>query len=437
MENLLLVSALGLITTSSSIVGVALGLYVYLSKGLLAGVLAFAAGALIGALAIDLAFKGALELHHLGFEAASAWAFMAGGFFAGAVFYYVASLFIDNEGGAVRTPARFEEYVLKQKRAESKAMIALLSKSDLMCHLPPEAIEALIARVRTRRFEPGAVVFRAGDPGEALYIVARGAVEVVEDGAGATAAPIAALGPGSAFGEMALLSGEPRTATVRARGAAELLEIGKEDFQALVASDPALARAAQRLSHERAITNLRSGGKRPATWARIAQNSMDTVTRAEADKALKEVGRGAGLAIILGNVLDTIPGCLVIGASFSGIANLSLTLMLGMFLGGIPEAAASAALLKKADYRPKMIFGLWSSVLVAGVVAAAAGRLFIGSAESLVAIFCEAVAGGAVLALVAHAMIPEAIHDGGSRIVLPTVAGFLVALYLALETALV
>ena len=430
MRVLLLVSALGLATTSSSMLGVAVGLYAPLSKRLLAAILAFAAGALISALAIDLAYKGALELRRHDFESASAWAFMAGGFAAGAIFYYIASLFIDNEGGAVRTPARFEEYVRKRKLAESKKLIALLSRSDLMRHLPAEAIEALLARVRTRSFNPGMIVFRAGDPGDALYIVRRGAVEVLED----AAAPIARLGPGMSFGEMALLSGGPRTATVRASEAAELVEIGKDDFQALVASDPAMARAAERLSHDRAISNLRSGGPHPATWARIAKNSMDHLSREEAARALKEAGHGAGLAIILGNILDTIPGCLVIGASFTGLANLSLTLMLGMFLGGIPEAAASAVILKKAEYRPKTIFGLWSSVLVAGVLAAAAGRVFIGSSESLIAVFCEAVAGGAVLALVAHAMIPEAIHEGGSRVVLPTVAGFLAALYLSLAS---
>ena len=59
-------------------------------------------------------------------------------------------------------------------------------------------------------------------------------------------------------------------------------------------------------------------------------------------------------------------------------------------------------------------------------------RRFIGSSESLAAIFVQALAGGAVLALIAHAMIPESIHDGGSLVVLPTVAGFLCALYLAL-----
>jgi len=71
-------------------------------------------------------------------------------------------------------------------------------------------------------------------------------------------------------------------------------------------------------------------------------------------------------------------------------------------------------------------------VLLTGMIAAVAGKVFLGSSHSHSAVFFEAVAGGAVLALVSHAMIPEAIHQGGSMVVLPTVAGFLFALFLAL-----
>src|ERR1700744_658827 len=56
---------------------------------------------------------------------------------------------------------------------------------------------------------------------------------------------------------------------------------------------------------------------------------------------------------------------------------------------------------------------------------------------ALEAIFAQALAGGAVLALVAHAMIPVALEEGGSLVVLPTVAGFLFALYLTLAESLV
>lgn len=58
-REIVIVSLLGLLTTSSSIVGAVLGLYVPLSKRMLACVLAFAAGALISALTIELAFEGA------------------------------------------------------------------------------------------------------------------------------------------------------------------------------------------------------------------------------------------------------------------------------------------------------------------------------------------------------------------------------------------
>jgi CRP-like cAMP-binding protein len=437
--ELFAVILVGLLTTSSSMVGAAIGLYAPLSKRVLACVLAFAAGSLISALAIELAFKGAMELHHQGFSAHSAWAFIAGGFAVGAIVYFATSLLLEKNGAAVRHPTQFHEYALARKHEQTKGVIGLLAKCDLLRHLPAEAIEQILPSIREHRMNAGQVVFRAGDPADALYIVARGSVEVVAASSsdpGGMGAVIAELGPGTAFGEMALISGGARTATIRTVTGAELLEIGRESFDTLIAADPVMARAVQQLSHERAIRNLSSGRSNPSTWARLASHSLEHISRAEANKILRQAGKGAGMAIVLGNILDTIPGCLVIGANFNGLANLSLTLMLGMFLGGIPEAAASAVMLTRAGYRARVIFALWATVLLAGMVAAGLGKVLIGSSDSLAAVFCEAVAGGAVLALVAHTMIPEAIHEGGSVVVLPTVAGFLFALYLALPDAL-
>jgi hypothetical protein len=184
---------------------------------------------------------------------------------------------------------------------------------------------------------------------------------------------IAELGEAQAFGEMALLSGGTRTATVRALTDTELLAIPKQDFDRLIAGDPQLAEAVERISHDRAIKNLSDGAPNPATWAKVAVANLDHLRQYESKKLLTEIGKGAGLAIVLGNILDTIPGGLVIGAAFNARGTLSLALILGMFLGGIPEAAASAALLRKAGYSPKTIFALWSVVPVAGIVATAAG----------------------------------------------------------------
>ena len=438
--ELAMVSVLGLGTTSSSLLGAAIGLYFPLSKRPLACLLAFAAGALISALAIELAYEGALSLHQQGFDVRSAWVFVSAGFAVGAVIYYSASLALEKKGAAVRYVTQFREYAHARKQADARERIKLLAKSDLMRHLPAEQIEQILPRICELQLKAGDILFRAGDTGDALYIVARGKVEVLTEPAteGKIATgPIAVLGEGHAFGEMSLLSGGPRTATIRAAENSDLLRIGKQDFEELIAADDELADAVKRISHQRAISNLSAGGADAALWAKVAGGSLDHLNRRETGKMLVEAANGAGMAIVFGNILDTIPGCLVIGAKFTAIGNLSLTLMLGMFLGGIPEAAASASMLTKAGYRPAAIFGLWSTVLVAGVVAAAAGKAFIGSSDALLAIFAQAVAGGAVLALVAHAMIPVALEECGSLVVLPTVGGFLFALYLALAESFV
>jgi zinc transporter ZupT len=438
--ELAMASLLGLGTTSSSLLGVAIGLYVPFSKRPLACLLAFASGSLISALAIELGYEGAQSLHHQGFDAHAAWAFVSAGFAAGAIAYYSASLFLEKKGAAVRYVTQFREYAMARKQADAGERIKLLATCDLMRHLPAQQIEQILPCIHTQQLRAGEILFRAGDPGDALYIVAHGKVEVLANGslpAEACGGAIAVLGEGHAFGEMSLLSGGQRSATIRAVEDTDLLKIGKDDFNQLVAADRQMADAVQRISHRRAISNLSAGDTDAALWAKIASGSLDHLNRHETGEMLTETANGAGMAIVFGNILDTIPACLVIGAKFTAFGNLSLTLMLGMFLGGIPEAAASASMLTKAGYRPAAIFGLWSTVLLAGLAAAAAGKLFIGDSEVLAAIFAQALAGGAVLALVAHAMIPVALEEGGSLVVLPTVAGFLFALYLALAESFV
>jgi CRP-like cAMP-binding protein len=430
------VAFLGLGTTSSTMLGAALGLYFPIPPKVLAGVLAFAAGSLIAALAIDLGFEGAHDLMKHGAGMQYAWEFIAGGFFLGAVIYYVASLFLVQKGAALRYPSRFLEYALDRKRKAVGDKLALLSQIELLRHLPAEDIEPLIDRVKERTASAGEFIFRTGDPGNALYLVADGVVEVIDDNAGRT---LAELGPGQVFGEMALLNDGTRTASIRAKTHAQLLVIGKGDFTRLLADNASLDEKVRQMSRDRALENLRFANVNPALWARTARESVNRLSRREENQLLQEAkaGKGAGLAIVFGNILDTIPGCLVIGATFHGLESLSITLILGMFLGGIPEAAASATMLRKAGFSNRTIFLLWATVLAAGVVAAVAGKLLIHGSDSPVAVLAQAVAGGAILALVTHAMIPEALHKGGSGIVLPAVGGFLFALYLSLAESAV
>jgi CRP-like cAMP-binding protein len=432
LQTIATVGGVGLFTTSAVIIGATLGLYLHLSKNVLAAVLAFAAGVLISSLGIELAYHSALGLHEKGFSTLGAWAFVSGGFAVGATVYFTATRFLDRRGAAVRSATRFAEYALERRQED----IELLSKVDLLRHLPPQAIESLLTNVRERHVRASETVFQAGDPGDALYIVASGRVAVLQP-TEQEERPIAELGEGKAFGEMALLSGAPRTATIRALEETELLQIEKTDFDRMVATDRELAVGLQRLSHERALSNLAAGGTDPDKWAKVAASSLDRLSKRETDKMLSEAGHGAGLAIMLGDLLDTVPGLVVVGAKFTSLQTLSLPVMMGIFIGGIPESAASAALLRKAGFAPRTIYSFWSVTLVAGILSAIAGRVFIGNSESLVAVFAEAMAGGSLLALVSHAMVPEALHQGGSAVVLPTVAGFLLGLYLILAQSVI
>ena len=144
LYQLAMASLLGLATTSSSMLGAAAGLYLPFSKRPLACLLAFAAGSLISALALELAYEGAKSLHHHGYDTKAAWAFISAGFAAGAVIYYSASLFLEQKGAAVRYVTQFREYALARKQADTSERIRLLAQCDLMRHLPAEQIEQVL-----------------------------------------------------------------------------------------------------------------------------------------------------------------------------------------------------------------------------------------------------------------------------------------------------
>ncbi|SRR5260370_26302506 len=140
--------------------------------------------------------------------------------------------------------------------------------------------------------------------------VAHGKVEVLangQPGADAFGKAIAVLGAGHAFGEMSLLSGGPRTATIRAVEDTDLLNIGKDDFERLVATDRQLVDAVKRISHQRAISNLSAGGADAALSAKIASGSLDHLDRHETGKMLTEAAKGAGMAIVLGKYSSPYP----------------------------------------------------------------------------------------------------------------------------------
>lgn len=111
-----------------------------------------------------------------------------------------------------------------------------LGRSVLFRDLPPAELAAVAAAVKPEEHKRGSFVVREGEPGEKLYIVLSGRLEVRRDYAPGRSEPVAALEEGDVFGEIALLQAIPRTRSVRSLDRSVLLALDKADFERLVLS---------------------------------------------------------------------------------------------------------------------------------------------------------------------------------------------------------
>ena len=108
--------------------------------------------------------------------------------------------------------------------------------------LSDEVLQAIQARMKLRRYKKGDVVFVEGAPADSMYIIESGQVQIVAEGKGGQPGTVLAhLGPGFFFGEMALLTGDRRSATVRVVIDAELWELHKNDLDELLREHPHIA----------------------------------------------------------------------------------------------------------------------------------------------------------------------------------------------------
>ncbi|HEY7463510.1 MAG TPA: ATP-binding protein [Candidatus Limnocylindria bacterium] len=118
--------------------------------------------------------------------------------------------------------------------------VEALRSAPLFEGLSDADLERLAATAERQRLEPGELLLREGDPGDAMYVVVSGELEVTKR-AGATEQPLARVGPGAIQGEIAALQGTERAASVRAVTDVEVLRIPREGLLALLDSGPQAA----------------------------------------------------------------------------------------------------------------------------------------------------------------------------------------------------
>lgn len=120
-----------------------------------------------------------------------------------------------------------------------------LARSPLFAGLPRRLLARLATRFFEKAYHPGDVVFEEGDPGRALFVVVEGEVQITR----ATAQGpyvLNKVGPGDAFGELALIDDFPRSATARVATSARLLILYKSDFDGLMEGNARIAVAVMR-----------------------------------------------------------------------------------------------------------------------------------------------------------------------------------------------
>lgn len=198
--------------------------------------------------------------------------------------------------------------------------------SPLLADLPPEDVRELLAIARRRTFGKGEVVFHRGDPADSLHLIARGRFGARVTTPTGDTVLLEVLGPGEAFGELALLlPGAQRTATVSSLEEGETRSIFRDDFAVLQRRHPGvkdvllrllaeqLRRASDRLVEAhfvdadtrvrrriRALADTYPGGVVPLTQEELA--AMAGTSRATVNRVLRDEERRGTVALRRGRV---------------------------------------------------------------------------------------------------------------------------------------
>ena len=138
----------------------------------------------------------------------------------------------------------------------------------------------------------------------------------------------------------------------------------------------------------------------------------------------------SGGAIAIGALLDGIPESMVLGLSFLTGGGLSLPMFAAVFISNVPEGLSSSAGMKKAGRPARYVFGIWGGIALICGLASLGGYLLLDGASPGTLAFVNALAAGAILAMITDTMIPEAFEDAALYSGLVATLGFLAALTL-------
>lgn len=410
---------------------------------------AFGAGALIAALSVELVAptvaaleKESVASHH-GDPHANFFALVVGAILGG-VLFVVLDQIVNAHGGFLRKTATSIAFFQTGKRRRMQKLLEDLSRFPLLQSVATDHVNTLISLVRPVAFNAGEVITRQGKDIDSLLFILEGTVSAARDGQ-----HLMEAGGGNVVGVIPFLTELPSPATATAKETVTGVSLSRADFERLRLLSPEFDRACRELAGQRMeflqqhVITRHEGA---ISWAESAVQALrtgtDIPTALDLRRAKEEHG-GAPLAIWLGILIDGIPESFVIGAglllflearveavgSVRFAEVIPFTLIAGLFLSNFPEALSSSVNMQRMGWSRKRIFFMWFSLMVITAVGAGFGYLLAGSLHHAWLVFAEGLAAGAMLTMIAAAMIPEAVHIGNpSAVGLSTLAGFLAAI---------
>jgi ZIP family zinc transporter len=140
---------------------------------------------------------------------------------------------------------------------------------------------------------------------------------------------------------------------------------------------------------------------------------------------------GSGAAIFIGTLLDNIPESIILGMTVALGGAINIAFLVAVFISNLPEGLAGSVNLVSSGYSRRRVFWMWLILVIISAVCAAMGYLAIQLLPGADGHIAQAFAAGAMLTMLADAMMPEAFQHGGLTVGLFTVLGFLASAMLS------
>jgi ZIP family zinc transporter len=141
---------------------------------------------------------------------------------------------------------------------------------------------------------------------------------------------------------------------------------------------------------------------------------------------------GSGSAIFIGTLLDNIPESIILGMSLALGGGVNTAFLVAVFVSNLPEGVAGTLNLESAGRSRHSIFWMWMILVLISAACAGLGYMMIRLLPGTDGHLTQAFAAGAMLTMLADAMMPEAFEHGGKLVGLLTVTGFLIAAMLSI-----